>query len=117
MTTPAPDPVEVFGFPEPPETIEASEEIKLTSTSNKYNTIKLGGTAKGLTWRSLDSEAWREYQFKDGRVLRISEPRWLAVTERGHRVLDRDSISYYIFLEGVAYIRWGISYGEPNFTA
>lgn len=69
-----------------------------------------------LEFSDISSEAWREYRFADGQVVRIDEPLKLNVSEsKGHRIFDAAGISHYI-PPGWIHLRWEAKAGQPNFV-
>lgn len=40
---------------------------------------------------------WRDYEFPNGSVVRITKPIWLVITKQGtHRLLDADDVCHWI---------------------
>ena len=72
--------------------------------------------SSNLEFSDISSEAWREYRFADGQVVRIDEPLKLNVSEsKGHRIFDAAGISHYI-PSGWIHLRWEAKSGQPNFV-
>ena len=62
----------------------------------------------------ISLEAWREYEFEDGYVLRVNKPIWAYLTDCGqHRVVTGDGVTHYI-PHGWRKLRW--LDGEDNET-
>ena len=54
----------------------------------------------------ISLEAWREYEYEDGYILRVSKPICLYITEDGqHRVVTGDDVAHYI-PRGWRKLRW-----------
>lgn len=69
-----------------------------------------------LEFKDISTEAWREYRFADGQVVRIEQPLKLNVSEsKGHRIFDAAGISHYI-PPGWIHLRWEAKAGQPNFV-
>ena len=69
-----------------------------------------------LEFSDISSEAWREYQFESGAVVRIENPLRLNVSESGgHRIYDAQGQSHYIPY-GWIHLKWEAKPGEPNFV-
>lgn len=71
--------------------------------------------ASGLNFKRICTEAWREYTFAGGEVVRIEEPLELHVSANGHRILDGDGVSHYVPLTWV-HLKWKVKDGEPSFS-
>jgi hypothetical protein len=64
----------------------------------------------------ISSEAWREYQFQGGQIVRIDRPFRLHVSDDGgHRVFDEHGVSHYI-PSGWIHLSWKAREGEPHFV-
>ncbi len=69
-----------------------------------------------LTFRDLTTEAYREYMYNNGGVMRILQPWKLAISRSGnHRVATVDGFSY-IIVPGWIAIRVKKKVGAPAFT-
>lgn len=69
----------------------------------------------GLSFTNISSEMYREYVFGD-RLLRIHNPLWLHVSDKGgHRVFDAQGTSYYITPTWY-WVTWEAFPGKPNFV-
>lgn len=69
-----------------------------------------------LDFTDISSEAWREYQFESGAVVRIDNPKMLNVSESGgHRIFDGQGLSHYI-PKGWIHLVWEPNPGQPNFV-
>ena len=69
-----------------------------------------------LEFTDISSEAWREYRFEGGELVRIEEPRAIHVSEDGgHRVFDASGTSHYIPPRWIHLI-WKAREGQPNFV-
>jgi len=69
-----------------------------------------------LVFVDISSEAWREYEFENGRHVWIKTPLQLHVSERGsHRLFDADGISHYV-PPGWIHLKWKAKDGQPNFV-
>jgi hypothetical protein len=69
-----------------------------------------------LEFTDISSEAWREYRFESGAVVRIENPLRLNVSASGgHRIFDAQGESHYIPF-GWIHLRWEAKPGEPNFV-
>lgn len=69
-----------------------------------------------LEFTDISSEAWREYQFQSGAIVRIEKPLRLNVSASGgHRIFDAQGESHYIPF-GWIHLRWEAKPGEPNFV-
>lgn len=44
----------------------------------------------------ISSEIYREYIFPDKEIVHIACPKYLIVSDNGHRVCDMDNVSHYI---------------------
>lgn len=64
-----------------------------------------------LEFTDISSEKWREYHYRHT-TIRIENPQWLAITEKGHRILDGNEVSHYI-RNGWKQIKWE---GNPHFV-
>ena len=54
----------------------------------------------------ISKERYREYQYKDGYILRIDAPNHLYITQDGgHRVADHNDVTHYI-PKGWRELRW-----------
>jgi hypothetical protein len=72
--------------------------------------------ATQLDFADISSEAWREYDFGDGTIVRIEAPLKLHVDDdNGHRVFDAAGLSHYIPPRWV-HLRWQAKDGQPNFV-
>lgn len=70
----------------------------------------------GLEFVDISSEAWREYQFPGGIVVRIEQPLKLHVSaDNGHRLFDASGISHYVPPTWI-HLRWRSKDGQPNFV-
>ncbi len=61
----------------------------------------------------ISSEERREYQFNGVHVV-IDHPQFLAVSDNGHRILDKSGKCHYIGLDGF-YFNWTPKENEPHF--
>lgn len=69
-----------------------------------------------LEFSDISSEAWREYQFESGVMVRIENPMRLNVSESGgHRIFDGQGLSHYI-PKGWIHLVWEARPGQPNFV-
>lgn len=69
-----------------------------------------------LEFTDISSEAWREYQFQSGAIVRIEKPLRLNVSASGgHRIFDAQGESHYIPF-GWIHLRWEAKPGAPNFV-
>ena len=67
-------------------------------------------------WSDISSEAWREYVFPCGHVVRIDGPLALHVSDSGgHRLWD-GRLSHYVPARWV-HLRWESRTGQPKFVA
>lgn len=71
----------------------------------------------GLPFNDISSEAWREYVFPDGAVVRIDNPTHLNVSRSsgGHRLFDGNGISHYI-PAGWVHLRWQAKSGAAHYS-
>ena len=71
----------------------------------------------GLDFKDISAETFREYEFPNGRKLRIEKPLLLNVSASGgHRLFDADGNSWYIQpVEGWS-IKWKVKEGKANFS-
>ena len=69
-------------------------------------------------WLDISNEQYREYDFGDGRMVRIEGPDKLHVKRKdegdSHRILDVDGVSHYIPV-GWVKIEWEVHEGKPFF--
>ena len=70
-------------------------------------------------WMDIGNEAWREYMFPGGDVVRVNAPQKLAV-KRGpdgdsHRIICKDGSCHYIGYKWLA-IRWVGYDAKPTYT-
>ena len=69
-----------------------------------------------LEFTDISSEAWREYCFESGAIVRIDNPLKLNVSDSGgHRIYDAQGESHYIPF-GWIHLRWEARPGQPNFV-
>ena len=72
--------------------------------------------AATIEFADISSEAWREYRFPGGDLVRIEQPLKLHVSESGgHRVFDGAGLSHYIAPTWIA-ITWQAKDGQPHFV-
>ena len=73
---------------------------------------------KDLGWKDISSESYRTYTFfKEGSFvhLTIKHPFRIALSDNGHRIIDRARVSYYI-PKGWIGLHWeGYNEGEPQY--
>lgn len=70
----------------------------------------------GLTFSDISSEAFRVYEFSNGKEIRIDEPLRLNVSPSGgHRLFDASGTSHYI-PKGWIHLKWKVKLGQPNFV-
>lgn len=70
----------------------------------------------GLAFSDISSEAFRVYEFSNGKEVRIDEPLRLNVSPSGgHRLFDASGTSHYI-PKGWVHLRWKVKTGAPNFV-
>jgi hypothetical protein len=70
----------------------------------------------GLVFTDISSEAFRVYEFSNGKEVRIDEPLRLNVSPSGgHRLFDAGGTSHYI-PKGWVHLRWKVKQGCPNFV-
>jgi len=74
---------------------------------------------KDLGWKDISKESYRAYlYFKDGYFVEVAikNPFRLALSDNGHRIVDRDGVSYYM-PKGWIQLRWeGYNKGEPEYA-
>ena len=64
----------------------------------------------------ISTEAWREYRFPCGAVVRVEIPTHLSVSKSGgHRLLDASGISHYV-PAGWIHLYWEAFPGMANFV-
>jgi hypothetical protein len=64
----------------------------------------------------ISSEMYREYEFSNGKIIKISLPLKLNVSDSGgHRLFDSNGVSHYIPPGWIA-LRWQAFEGQPNFV-
>lgn len=64
----------------------------------------------------ISSEEWRQYEFPNDEVVRISGPLKLAVSRSGgHRVFDSTGVSHYV-PGGWLHLSWKAKDGQPHFV-
>lgn len=64
----------------------------------------------------IATEAYREYVFPCGAVVRIDAPTHLSVSKSGgHRLLDAGGTSHYV-PSGWVHLRWVAKTGQANFV-
>lgn len=80
-----------------------------TATKNDFE------NKSGLDFTDISSEAWREYSFDNGEIIKINHPLQLHVNDDGHRIFDSEGISHYIPAKWI-HLRWKAKEGEPNFV-
>lgn len=69
-----------------------------------------------LVFTDISSEAYRSYEFSNGKVIRIDEPLKLNVSPSGgHRLFDASGTSHYI-PKGWVWLKWKAKKGFPNFV-
>ena len=69
-----------------------------------------------IDFTDISAEAWREYHFPGGDVLRIDEPLKLSVSDSGgHRLFDAAGKSHYVAPKWFS-ITWQAKDGQPNFV-
>lgn len=68
-----------------------------------------------LSFEDISSEEWREYLFPGGNVVRIDGPLKIHMSDRGHRIFDASSNSYFI-PAGWIQLKWKAKEGEPHFV-
>lgn len=72
--------------------------------------------ATNLEFIDISSEAWREYQFPGGELVRIDGPIKLHISgDQGHRLFDAEGVSHYI-PSGWIHLKWESKSGFPNFV-
>jgi hypothetical protein len=71
----------------------------------------------GLDFKDISAETFREYEFANGRKLRIDKPLFLNVSASGgHRLFDAYGFSWYVQpVEGWS-IKWGVEENKANFS-
>lgn len=67
-----------------------------------------------LEFIDISSEKWRNYITPVG-TYSIHDPKYLAVTENGHRVLDSNGVSHYIDISKGFFLSWEAKEGKPHF--
>ena len=71
-----------------------------------------------LGWKDIRNESYRAYHFyKDGDLvtIKIDKPFAVAISKNGHRVFNKQGISYYI-PNGWIVLSWeGLKKGEPQY--
>lgn len=68
-----------------------------------------------LVFDDISSEAWREYTFEGGEVVRIEEPLRLHVSDNGHRIFDAAGQSHYVPAKWI-HLTWQPKEGAPSFV-
>jgi len=68
-----------------------------------------------LVFDDISSEAWREYTFEGGDVVRIDEPLRLNVSENGHRIFDASGRSHYVPKTWI-HLQWQPKDGAASFV-
>ena len=63
----------------------------------------------------ISTEAWREYRFSGGELVKIDGPVALAVSTSGHRLLDASGVSHYV-PKGWVHLKWKVKDGQPHFV-
>lgn len=72
--------------------------------------------ATDMDFDFIGAEAWREYVFPCGGVVRINLPRFLHVSESGgHRLYDFEQTCHYIPSTWI-HLRWQVQDDQPHFV-
>ncbi|MES2860084.1 MAG: hypothetical protein V4701_01350 [Pseudomonadota bacterium] len=72
--------------------------------------------AAKIEFTDVSTEAWREYLFPGGDLVRIEEPLKLHVSESGgHRIFDASGLSHCISPSWIK-ITWHAKDGQPHFV-
>lgn len=69
---------------------------------------------KEVEFVDISSEQWRVYDFGD-HLVQIDGPKWLYVSDNGHRLVDGNQISHYVPM-GWIHLYWSVYPGEPPFV-
>lgn len=64
-------------------------------------------------YEAIMDEAWRQYTFADGVVVRVEHPTHLYVTENGHRITDANLHGHYV-PSGWVHLEWAVNDGVKN---
>ena len=93
------------------------ETFTQEETNQMMKSIKDGfDNQSGLKFIDISSEHYREYDWGDGRKIRIEQPIHLNVSASGgHRVWDEENVSHYI-PKGWIHLSWSPKNGQPNFV-
>lgn len=99
--------------------IDTSAYKKSTTSSKSDGYASKDGyflNESGLTFTDISSEAFRVYEFSNGKEVRIDEPLRLNVSPSGgHRLFDSSGTSHYI-PKGWVHLKWKVKPGSPNFV-
>lgn len=68
-----------------------------------------------LKFEDISSEAWRQYTFPSGDVVKIVEPQKLHVSDTGHRIFDLAGLSHFVPV-GWTHLQWKAKDGQPHFV-
>jgi len=68
-------------------------------------------------FQDISSEEYREYEYLNGRKLKIDKPLYLSVSgSGGHRLLDAHGVCWYVQpVEGWS-INWKVTDDKPHFS-
>jgi hypothetical protein len=70
----------------------------------------------GLEFTDISSETYRQYEYSNGKIVRIDEPLRLHVSKSGgHRLFDSSGVSHYI-PKGWVRLQWKAREGKPHFV-
>jgi hypothetical protein len=69
----------------------------------------------GLKFTDISSESWRQYEFPSGSNVVIYQPKFLCVSDNGHRIFDMSGVSHYV-PKGWIHLSWLAKDGQPHFV-
>lgn len=89
------------------------EEIAMKNGKSEKPDLKTF-TVNGIEFIDISNETYRTYEFANGRVLTIYDPKGINISDsRGHRIITKDGWSLYVKPAEGWFIHWRTNDNVP----
>jgi len=87
-------------------------KYKKKDKNMKFEDIK---NESGREFKSIEKEAWRDYTYSNGTILRVDNPIALSISGSGHYVVDSEGVVNF-FPNDFIRLRWQGEDGGPDLS-